>query len=157
MPVPIAVTKSRISCDEIIRSKRAFSTLRILPRSGRMAWFLRSRPCWRNHRPNHLDDEELGQGRITFLAIGQLAREGAGVERAFAPGQFLGLAGGLADTCGIQAFEGDLFGSAGCSSRYSPSFSFTSASTNPLTSLFPSFVFVWPSNCGSCTLTLITP
>ena len=37
MPVPSAVIKTRISSDEIILSKRAFSTFRILPLSGKMA------------------------------------------------------------------------------------------------------------------------
>ena len=35
----------RISSWPSILSKRAFSTLRILPRSGRIAWKRRSRPC----------------------------------------------------------------------------------------------------------------
>ena len=35
-----------ISADASIRSKRAFSTFRILPRSGRIAWMRRSRPCF---------------------------------------------------------------------------------------------------------------
>ena len=45
MPVPSTLISVVISVDEITLSKRAFSTLRILPRSGRMAWFFRSRPC----------------------------------------------------------------------------------------------------------------
>ena len=36
----------------------------------------------------------------------------------------------------------------GFSSKYVPSASLTAASTMPLTSLFPSFALVWPSNCG---------
>src|SRR5207249_991396 len=36
----------RISSFERILSIRAFCTLRILPRSGRIAWKLRSRPCF---------------------------------------------------------------------------------------------------------------
>ena len=45
MPVPRAVIMVAMSSDESILSKRAFSTFRILPRSGRIAWTLRSRPC----------------------------------------------------------------------------------------------------------------
>src|SRR5436189_113473 len=37
---------SLISCEESILSKRARSTLRILPLSGRIAWLRRSRPCF---------------------------------------------------------------------------------------------------------------
>ena len=35
-----------ISADESILSRRARSTLRILPLSGRIAWNFRSRPCF---------------------------------------------------------------------------------------------------------------
>src|ERR1041385_3800338 len=45
-PVPIAVIMVRISSFERILSIRAFWTLRILPRSGRIAWLLRSRACF---------------------------------------------------------------------------------------------------------------
>src|SRR5664280_2651888 len=43
MPVPMALIMVRISLFCSILSMRAFSTLMILPRSGRMAWKLRSR------------------------------------------------------------------------------------------------------------------
>ena len=46
--------------------------------------------------------------------------------------------------------------SAGFSSRNSASFWFTVCSTRPRTHGLPSFVFVWPSNCGSRSLTEIT-
>ena len=39
------VFKVPTSCEEIILSKRAFSTLRILPFNGRIAWVRRLRPC----------------------------------------------------------------------------------------------------------------
>ena len=45
IPVPSAVIRVAISANEISLSKRARSTFRILPLSGRIAWFLRSRPC----------------------------------------------------------------------------------------------------------------
>ena len=45
MPVPIAVMIVRISSFESTLSMRAFSTLMILPRSGRIAWNSRLRPC----------------------------------------------------------------------------------------------------------------
>src|SRR5213083_3035727 len=45
MPVPRAMINTRISSLESILSNRAFSTLRILPLRGRMAWKRRSRPC----------------------------------------------------------------------------------------------------------------
>ena len=45
MPVPSAVISVPISWLDSILSKRARSTLRILPRSGSTAWKARSRPC----------------------------------------------------------------------------------------------------------------
>ena len=45
MPVPSAVISAWTSLFLSTRSMRAFSTLRILPRSGRTAWVWRSRPC----------------------------------------------------------------------------------------------------------------
>jgi hypothetical protein len=45
IPVPSAVISVRISADASILSRRAFSTFRIFPRSGRIAWNFRSRPC----------------------------------------------------------------------------------------------------------------
>ncbi len=52
-------------------------------------------------------------------------------------------------------FDIIFFAIDGFSSKNSPSFSFTKDSTSPFTSLFPSFVFVWPSNWGDLILTLI--
>src|SRR5438552_18925506 len=46
--------------------------------------------------------------------------------------------------------------SFGLSSRNSASFAFTVDSTRPLIAGFPSFDFVWPSNCGFCSFTEIT-
>ena len=46
--------------------------------------------------------------------------------------------------------------SGGFSSRNSASFWLTACSTRPRTQGLPSFVFVWPSNCGSRSLTEIT-
>ena len=45
IPVPIAVISAWISLFESTLSMRFFSTLMILPRSGRIACVLRSRPC----------------------------------------------------------------------------------------------------------------
>ena len=46
--------------------------------------------------------------------------------------------------------------SVGFSSRYCISASLSTVDTCPVTSLLPSLVLVWPSNCGSWSLTLIT-
>ena len=45
MPQPKAVISVPTSAEESILSKRAFSTLSILPFKGKIACVLRSRPC----------------------------------------------------------------------------------------------------------------
>ena len=54
------------------------------------------------------------------------------------------------------AFAMIRFATLGFSSRNAPSLSLTIASTIPLTSVLPSLVLVWPSNCGRGILTLMT-
>src|ERR1700746_2732113 len=46
IPVPSAAINVPISAEPSILSKRARSTLRILPFKGRIAWKRRSRPCF---------------------------------------------------------------------------------------------------------------
>src|SRR5205814_2212026 len=55
-----------------------------------------------------LDDEDLGQGRVTLLTISELSRKRSGVERPFAPCEFLRFARRLAHACGIEALERNL-------------------------------------------------
>lgn len=57
-----------------------------------------------------LDDEQLGQRRILFLAIGQLARQAGDIQRALAAGQIARLAGGFTGTGGIDDLAGDGLG-----------------------------------------------
>ncbi len=45
-PAPMAVKMFRISSFSRILCRRAFSTFRIFPFSGRIAWKRRSRPCF---------------------------------------------------------------------------------------------------------------
>ena len=104
MPVPSAVISVPISAEPSILSKRARSTFRILPRSGRIAWKRAvAALLGRAAGAVALDDEELGQRRIALLAIGELAGQRVHVERALAAGQLAGLArrfargGGLDD------------------------------------------------------------
>ena len=54
-----------------------------------------------------LDDEQFGQRRIFFLAVGQLAGQAGDVQRALAAGQVAGLAGGFAGTRGVDDLAGD--------------------------------------------------
>ena len=56
----------------------------------------------------------------------------------------------------ISAFSNIVFPTEGFSSRKYSSFSESTASTADFASLFPSFVFVCPSNCGSLIFMFIT-
>ena len=64
----------RISSEASILSKRAFSTFRIFPRSGRIAWTVPV-PALLGGAAGRvaLDEEELGLGRVALLAVGELA------------------------------------------------------------------------------------
>jgi hypothetical protein len=83
MPQPSAVISVPISVRASILSKRAFSTFRILPLRGRIAWVspvaaLLGRAAGRVA----LDEEELGQRRVALLAIRELAGQAEAESRA---------------------------------------------------------------------------
>ena len=80
---------------------RAFSTLMILPRSGRIAW--NSAVAGVDGAPAGgvaLDEEELGSVRIAVGAVGQLARQAAADERGLPADQVARLARRLAGPAG---------------------------------------------------------
>ena len=157
MPAPSAMISGRTFSLATILSRRAFSTFRTLPRSGRIglepaiAALLR-----RASRRVALDDEELAPRGIALLAVGELARQRQPVEGALAEHEVARLAGGLARPRGRQALLDDPAAVAGFSSRYWLRLSVTAVWTWPFTSALPSLAFVWPSNCGSVSLTLMT-
>ncbi len=108
MPVPSAVISVPISFEPRILSRRARSTFRILPRSGRIAWKARLRPCLAEPPAEiALDQEELGLGRIALLAVGELARQVGDVEHALAPRQLARLARRLARGRGLDHLADD--------------------------------------------------
>src|SRR6185503_5542411 len=57
-----------------------------------------------------LDDEDLGEGRIALLAIGELAGEGGDVEGTLAARELAGLARRLARHRGFHDLADDLLG-----------------------------------------------
>src|SRR4029078_12339315 len=126
MPVPSAAIMVLISSLPSILSKRAFSTLRIFPLIGRIAWKRRARPCLA-HPPVHssstmsrllrrpagrlpFDDVELALRGVAFLAVGQLARQRAAVERSLAADEIARLARRLARPRRVDRLEDDALG-----------------------------------------------
>ena len=95
--VPSAVISVPISWLDSILSKRARSTLRILPRKRQdRLVFARTALLGRTACRVALDQEEFGLGRIAFGAIRQLSRQRGDIERALAAREFARLARSLA-------------------------------------------------------------
>ncbi len=93
---------------------RDFSTLRILPRSGRTACVLRSRPCLAEppaESPSTTNSS--ASGGVLDRAVGELARQGRVLQRRLAAGEVAGLAGGLAGPLGLDGLVDDGAGLAG--------------------------------------------
>ena len=132
MPVPIAVIIVRISLLFKILSRRAFSTLSTFPRSGSTAWIIRSRPCFAEPpalSPSTMNSSDFEGSRseqsasfpgrfplssAPFLRVRSRAFRAASRARA-----------------AIRPFSMMRRASAGCSSKYVPSSSFTTDSTMP--------------------------
>ena len=54
-----------------------------------------------------LDQVKFTQGRVAFLAIGQLAGQAGQIKRTFTPGHLPGLSGGLAGPCRLDDLDSD--------------------------------------------------
>ena len=154
MPAPSAVISVPICSEPSILSKRARSTLRILPRNGSTAWYcavaaLLGRAAGRIA----LDDEDLGLGRIPLLAVGELAGQRGDVERALAAGQLARLARGLAGRGRLDHLADDRLRLGGMLLEPVAEPSLTSPSTTGRTSEETSLSLVCEENFGSGTLT----
>src|SRR5690606_37308010 len=55
-----------------------------------------------------LDDEDLALGGVVRLAVGELARQGRGLQQSLAPREVAGLAGGDARRGGLDALADDV-------------------------------------------------
>ena len=76
--------------------------------SGKIAWILAiAALLGRAAGGIALDDEQLRQRRVLFLAVGELAGQARDVERAFAAGHLARLARGFARARGVDDFVGD--------------------------------------------------
>ncbi len=146
MPVPSAVIMVAISVEESILSKRAFSTFRILPRSGRMAWMRRSRPCLADPpalSPSTMKSSHSAGSRDWQSASlpGSDAPSSAPLRRTVSRA----LRAAMRARAASATFAMMRLASAGFSSSQEPSRSFTMVSTIDFASVLESRVFVCPS------------
>ncbi len=152
--MPSAVIIVAISCELSSLSKRAFSTFNILPFSGKIAWFLRSRPClaeppaespstkYISHKLGSFSWQSANLPGKPIVSITPLRRV---ISRAF-------LAASLARAESIILLQ-MIFASAGFSAKYSVSFSPITSETTGCTSLETNLSLVCDENFGSGTLT----
>ena len=129
---------------------RARSTLRILPRIGRIAWNSRvARLLGAAAGAVALDDEQLGFVGVARRAVGELARHRRRLEQRLAPGEVARLACRHARPRRLRRLGDDRLAPRSGAPRASrPSFSLVAFSTSDRISVLPSLVLVWPSNCG---------
>ena len=150
MLVPSAVMIVLISSLPSILSRRAFSTFRILPFSGKIAWNLRSRPCLAE--PPALSPSTRYSSHSAGSRLEQSASLPGSEAESSADLRLVrsrALRAASRPCAAVRHLPTIALASLGCSSRYCPRYWLTSASTRPLTSVLPSLALVWPSNCGS--------
>ena len=154
MPQPSAVISVPTSADCSILSKRAFSTFRILPFSGRIACVRRSRPCLAEPPAESPSTRKISDSAGSFSwqsasLPGSPAMSSAPfrrvISRAF-------LAASRARVASI-ILDAIAFASCGCSSKNSSTRPAIACSTMPLISEETSLSLVCEENFGSGTLT----
>src|SRR5438105_2899320 len=157
MPVPIAVIMVTISCDESILSKRAFSTFRILPRKGRIAWVRRSRPCFAEppaESPSTMYSSHFSGSRSWQSASlpGSDAESSAPLRRTVSRA----LRAAIRARAASATFAITRLALAGLRSQNSVSLRPTRSSTMPFASVLTSLPLRFPSNCAPGILTETT-
>ncbi len=135
---------------------RLFSTLMIFPRSGSTACVLRSRACFAEPPAESPSTTKIS-ARVGSLTVQSASLPGR-VEFSSADLRVRSRALRAAERARAASIALLITrrASAGFSSKYSLSLRLTVSSTRPRIGGLPSFVFVCPSNCGSCSLTEIT-
>jgi hypothetical protein len=102
MPVPSAEMIAWTSVLASTLSMRAFSTLRILPRIGRIAWMTGSRPCLAEPPAESPSTMKTSHSLGPWTGSRQLAGQTAAVQQALAvAGQVAGLARRHPGRCGL--------------------------------------------------------
>ena len=154
MPVPSAVMSVPISWLDSILSKRARSTLRILPRSGSTAWNSRLRPCLAEPpalSPSTMNISVLAGSRSWHSASlpGSELMSSAPLRRVSSRALRAASRAAAASTTLVRM----ILASFGCSSNQAASCSPTTLSTTGFTSEETSLSLVWLENLGSGTFT----
>ena len=150
IPQPNAVIIFLISSELKILSSLAFSTLRILPLSGRIACLFLSLPSFALPPAESPSTRKISETEGSFSE--QSASLPGSEKLSRAPFLLVRSLAFLAASLALAArrhFSMIVFACAGFSSRNAIRFSVVDVSTKPLISLFPSFALVCPSNCGS--------
>ena len=157
IPVPTAVTIAWISSFESTLLIRFFSALMTFPRSGRIAWYVRSRAS--TGRPAgrvSLDEEQLRHLGIVDLAVGELAGQRvapSGLLRRVRSRAFRAAGGPARPGSPSRRCVAPRSGSPRGIRRASGS---PSSRRGSRSAGLPSFVFVCPSNCGFRSFTEMT-
>ena len=139
----------------MIRSMRAFSTFRILPRIGRIAWMRGSRPPLAEppaESPSTMKTSHSA-GLVDWQSLslpGRPLRPSRPLRSRAASRALRAAMRAMAAAWPLRTM---ILPSVGFSSNHAPSLSFISCTTNERTGVLPSLVLVWPSNCGSASLT----
>src|SRR6266436_2539314 len=156
MPVPSAMISVPICSDESILSKRARSTLRIFPRSGRTAWNSRLRPCLAEppaESPSTMNSSDLAGSRSWQSASlpGSEAMSSAPLRRVSSRALRAASRAAAAST----TLPTMTLASEGCSSNHAAKASLRTFSTTGRTSEDTSLSLVCEENFGSGTLTAV--
>ena len=139
-----------------MRSRRAFSTFKILPRSGRIACVARLLAVLAEPPAESPSTIKISQ------FSGFLSEQSASLPGKAVPSNAVlrlvrsrALRAASLALCASRDFSQIFFATSGFCSRKYVSCSVTTESTAPRASLLPSFCFVCPSNCGSSILMLM--
>ena len=157
MPVPKAVISERTSWLSSARSSRAFSTFRILPRMGRIAWVRGSRPCTAEppaESPSTMKiSDSAGLREEQSRSLPGMPPVSSGDFRRVASRALRAASRAIA---AAWPFSTIALASFGWDSNQSVSWSVITLTMKVRAMVLPSLVLVWPSNCGSPSFTEIT-
>ena len=137
------------------RSMRAFSTLMIFPRIGRIAWNFESRPPFAEppaESPSTMYSSQRS-GSVDWQSYSLPGRPPDSSRPLRPRARSRALRAAIRAVAAATALRAISLPSPGFCSNHMPSWSFVTFCTNVFASVLPSLVFVCPSNCGSPSLT----